>query len=362
MGEQSSYPSSDADRNELANLIAQRFGGEDDRLVILGLMAGYDITKRETGLVVYDGGETDYLIKRFIVAKKVKGCTVRTCQLYDRNLRLGFERIGKSPTQCQHTDIQMYLASLIMRNLSKAYQQNVMRTFSSFFGWLSREELVQKNIMNKIDAIKANPPHKKAFSDMDVEKIRAGCRTKRETALVEILLSTGCRVFEVCNMRRDEVNGESIDIIGKGEKPRTVYLNARAQLAVAAYLDERKDSNPWLFPASICYGHSITEGGSRPMIVKFRENWYKIPENVSPDGQVANSAIESFLRGLGKRVGVENVHPHRFRRTCATLALRRGMPLTLVQQMLGHSSLATTQRYLDIQESELYDAHKKFVT
>ena len=345
-------------RNELADKIAEALNQDDIKPLIIGLMAGYEITKKETGLIVYDGGQTEYLIKRFLVAKKVKGCTDKTCRLYAQNLRRAYAFIGKDPLQCDHTDIQGFIASLILRGCGKDYQQNNIRTLSSFYGWLTREELISKNIMLKIDPIKNKPKHKKAFTEMDVEMIRMACQTKRETALIEVLLSTGCRVHEVATIRRDQCQGEEMTIVGKGEKERTVYLNAKARLAIQAYLNERRDSNPYLFPASANVGRQANQ----PPALKGMKNWYTYPEQVSESDHSDNSVIEAIIRTIGKRANVKQCHPHRFRRTCATMALRRGMDVTLVQKMLGHESLATTQRYLDIAEEDLKTAHKRYVT
>ena len=345
-------------RNELADKIADALNLTESKTLIMGLMAAYDITKKETGLIVYDGGQIEYLIKRFLVAKKVKGCTDRTCKLYGDNLRRAYAFIGKSPLQCDHTDIQAFIASLIMRGCGKDYQQNNMRTLSSFYGWLTREELIEKNIMLKIDPIKNKPKQKKAFTEMDVEKIRMACSTKRESALVEVLLSTGCRVYEAATLKIDQCQQEEMSIIGKGEKQRTVYLNAKAWLAIQAYLKERKDDNPYLFPSSVNVGRPANKAPA----LKGMANWYIYPEQVNKDSHSDNSTLEAIIRTIGKRAGVKQCHPHRFRRTCATMALRRGMDVTLVQKMLGHESLATTQRYLDIAEEDLKTAHKRFVT
>lgn len=353
----SSASSGEDCRSELADRLSEVLKNRDARPVILGCLAEYEVKKKCNALIVYDGGETEYLIKRFIIAKKVKGCTDRTCKLYHDNLTRMFRTIGKSPTQLDHTDIQAMLARLIVQGTSKAYQQNIARTFSSFYGWLEREEIIQKNIMNKVDPIQNKPKHKDAFTDMDVEKIRMACATNRERALIEILLSTGCRIFEAAKLKRSEMDNDAVRIIGKGDKERTVFLNAKALLTVRTYLSERKDNNPYVFPASILVGHDITKTPA----LKGQKNWYTHPELVSEDSHMDNSSLENIIRHIGRRAGVENCHPHRFRRTCATLALRRGMNLVHVQQMLGHESLATTQRYLDIAETELKEAHNRFV-
>jgi site-specific recombinase XerD len=342
----------------------QLLGTADARPLILGAMADYEITKKETGLIVYDGGLTKHLIERFVVAKKVAGCTDRTCKLYYSNLTRTFAIIGKDPLQMTHTDFQAVIAGLIVKGVSKAYQQNIMRTFSSFYSWLTREEIVSKNPMLKIDPIKARAKHKEAFTDMDVEKIRMACETRRETALVELLLSTGLRIFEAAKLTRKDAEGERIKVIGKGEKERYVYMTARAQLAMRTYLEQRRDENPYVFPASKFVGMKVTEInlGSIFRCSKAKREWYvEHPELVSVDAHSGNDVLEAMIRNIGKRAGVSNCHPHRFRRTCATMALRRGMDVTLVQKMLGHDSLATTQMYLDIGNEDLQTAHKKYV-
>lgn len=358
--QESSSPSSTDGRNELAEKIAEMLNLPDARLIILGAMAGFDITKKETALIVYDGGQTEYLIQRFLVAKKVAGRGDRTCKLYGDNLRRFFKAAGKSPVQLEHTDVQWYVAQLIMRGVSKDYQQNIVRTLSSFYGWLTKEELVERNIMLKIDPIKNKAKKKKAFDEMEVEKIRMACRSRRETCLVEVMLSTACRVFEVASLRIDMVIGkDEVTIIGKGDKQRTVYLNAKAKLSIEAYLKERKDKNPYLFPASIMNGQDVMKHSFR---LKNGENWYMLPEQVSETEHTDNSVLESIVRGIGKRAGVTKCHPHRFRRTAATFALRRGMNIMQVKEMLGHESLETTQRYLDITEDEVKEAHKRFMS
>ena len=353
MAEEYSSHSSTDGSNELADKIAEVFNLTDGKDLLVGLMSGYEIKKKEQGMIVYDGGKTAYLIKRFALAKRVKGCTENTCKAYTSTLNRFFTLLGKDPTQCEHTDVQAYIARLIIDKRSKEHQSNIVRTLSTFYKWLSTEGLVEKNIMDKVDRIKVKPKHKKSFSDMDVEKIRLACRTKRESAMVEVLLSTGCRAFECSELKIEQCKGEEIQIVGKGEKQRTVYLNAKAQIAIEVYLKERKDDNPYLFPKSTSVGRKPPRGGV---------NWYVDVTQVSKDDHIDKSALESIMRKIGKKAGVENCHPHRFRRTCATFALRRGMDVTLVQLMLGHESLETTQRYLDISDEELKNAHKKYVT
>lgn len=358
MEEQQQAPTAPDGRDELADQLAATLKIPDAKMLILGVMADYEIRKKETGLILYDGGQTEYLIQRFLVSKKVAGRTDRTCKVYGQNLRRFFAKAGKSPTQCDHTDVQAFIADLIIRGCGKSYQQQNVRTLSSFYSWMTKEDLIEKNIMLKVEPIKNRRKKKDAFTDMDVEKIRAACRNNRQKAMIEVLLSTGCRVFEAAKLLRSDCESNEITIIGKGDKQRKIYLNAKAQLAIASYLAERKDNNPYLFPASIQFGASAaSEKGCH---IK-NALWYKNPSLVSENGHIGSEVIESMTRTIGKRAGVKNCHPHRFRRTCATMALRRGMSLVHVQQLLGHESLETTRLYLDITEEELMEAHRKYV-
>lgn len=349
-------------RNELAERIAAALNQYSAKPLILGVLSDYEIKKAEKGLVVYNGGETEYLIKRFLISKKVQGCTNRTIKTYGQCLRFAFSKIGKKPTDVTHVDVQALIAYMITKGDSKAYQSLNHRTLSSFYKWAVREEIVLRNPMLKVDSIKMKAPKKYAFSAMEVEQIRAACKDNREKAIVEVLLSTGCRAFEAAGLTREQAANDEIEIIGKGEKPRVVYINAKARLAIDMYLSERKDTNKWLFPASIMAGQSVTQTGSKSVrLFKGKSDWYKNPKLVDPSEHQQPDGLRSVVHHIGKRANVDDCHPHRFRRTCATMALQRGMPVTMVQLMLGHDSLETTQRYLDIRGDELKEAHKKFV-
>lgn len=325
--------------------------GIRNRFVVI--LNDYRVEPKEEAMVVWTEGKNEYYLKRFLLAKSVAGCTKNTINNYRKEIKRALETIGKDADTITSIDIQIHLANLI-RNSSKGYADNVRRDLSSFYSWMYREEIIHKNPMAKVDQIKVRKKKKPAFSEMDVEKIRAACRSKMEAAMVEVLLSTGCRLSEMNNIKIDDITDGVVNVLGKGEKYRNVYLNAKAQLAVSQYLAERNDSSPYLFPKSVC-------AVSSPKIRSVRGNWYKYPELVSEDGPRDNGSVETVIRKIGKRAGVESCHPHRFRRTCATFALRRGMPIEQVSQMLGHEQLTTTQIYLDLSEEELAQSHKKYV-
>ena len=213
--------------------------------------------------------------------------------------------------------------------------------------------------MNKVDNIKVTRKKPKAFSRMEQEMIREAARTRRETALVEILFSTWARVSEVAEMRIDDIESNKITVHGKGDKYRETYLTPKAQLAIEKYLEERNDSNPYLFPRAKYAGDvkSMTKKRKKAEMAM----WYTVPDLVDETQHCDFSTIEAVVRNIGKRAGVENVHPHRFRRTGATMALRAGMPILQVSKLLGHEQLSTTQIYLDITDDELNEAHTRFV-
>lgn len=328
--------------------------GIADRLYIL--MKNMEIKPMETALALRDDALNEQLLKRFLAAKMVKGCTKRTIDRYRKQISWTLAKLGKSCTEITADDIRLYIAlRLTQDGISKVSANNEILCLRTFYSWLTVEGVIQINPMLKVDRIKVDKVKKKAFTDLECEKIRANCRTALETAIVEVLLSTGCRVSELCGIRIDDIEQGKCIVHGKGNKDRVVYFTAKAELAIERFLAERHDTNPYLFPGGVNLGEQLeNKDRSSP-------TWYKQTELIGA-GMRDKGAIEATVRKIGKRAGVENVHPHRFRRTSATLALRRGMPIELVSKMLGHEQLTTTQLYLDLSEAELEAAHRKYVT
>lgn len=350
-------------KDEIVNEIVcmlQRQGFEVEGISnkIYMILKDVDIVRKETALAVRDDILNDNLLKRFLAAKMVKGCTENTIIAYKNTISSTLCKLNKSVTEITSDDIRVYIAyRLTQDKISKSFMNTELRYLRTLFSFLKSEDLISKNPMEKIEVIKAPKEKKKSFSDLECEKIRAACSTAMETAIVEVLLSTGCRVSELCKMRIDEIDGDKIIVHGKGNKDRTVYFNAKAQIALENYLAERSDTNPYIFPP----GFFSTKIGSKKLKAQCSsKNWYKNPKLVS-DGMRDKGSIEATVRKLGRDAAVDDVHPHRFRRTCATLALRRGMPIELVSKMLGHEQLTTTQIYLDLTENDLENAHKKYV-
>lgn len=327
------------------------------------ILNDYRISPKETALVVWTEGKNERYIQKFLLAKAVAGCSPNTITAYGSELRRVFNELGKDADTVTSDDIQILLALKLRDGVSKSYANTLRLYLSTFYAYLMREELIARNPMLKIEKIKFHKKDEGAFSEIEVERIRDGCRNARERAIVELLLSTGCRLSELASIRIDDIQDGAATILGKGQKYRNVYLNAKATVAVENYLKERRDANPYLFPASVMTRGEVFAGKDE-ISVKFRrlgEEWYKDASLVSPDRPAWKDVIGQIVSRLGRRVKVENCHPHRFRRTCATFALRRGMPVEQVSKMLGHASIATTQIYLDLREDELAQAHRKYV-
>lgn len=320
---------------EVCVLFQNRDAYDDDiKSKLILILSNYEISKRNTEITLYDCEDyNQQIISRFLINKTVAGMTERTIKFYGSQLKFTFSRINKPINQITSDDIKLYLAKRqVQDKVGDVTVGNEWRVLSAFYGWLHREELIEKNPMYKVDKPKQRKKKKKAFSSMECELIRNSCDNLREKAIVEVLFSTWSRVSEIEQMDISDIEGDSLTVVGKGKKERIVYLNSKAQLAIKNYLENRDDNNPALF-------------------VSFDK----------PYNRLLKSSIEKTVREIGKRAGVENVHPHRFRRTGATIALRSGMPIEKVSFLLGHESIETTQIYLDINEDEVKQAHKKYV-
>lgn len=315
------------------------------------ILEDYEIQPKENSITVYTEGKNDYFIKRFILAKGIAGCSKRTLSVYKDVINRFLGAFGQDADTITSGNIQFYLAKIIFDGKSKSYADTVRRYLSSFFAYLTREEFIKQNPMLKIDKIKYHNKGEGAFTDMEIEKMRISCNDARERAIIEILLSTGCRAFEIASIKLKDIENNKIVIFGKGGKFRSVYLNAKSMICIKLYLQERTDKNPYLFAGATEF----------KKVCKTKHDWYKFANLVSNDNHLGADTINIILKRIGKRAEIDGVHTHRFRRTCATVALRKGMPVELVSKMLGHEDLKTTQIYLDLQEEDLKIAHEKYV-
>lgn len=321
------------------------------------VLKDFEIMTRTTEIALLSEDRNQYLFNKFLAAKLVAGCTDRTLNYYRKELIFIFDRINKTADNVTTDDIRLYLAFRQKKDgISKVTTNNELRVLSSFYSFLQDEGIINRNPCAKIDKIRYPKTKKHAFTEIEIEKLRDCLRDNREKAIFEVLLSTWCRVSELVQMKIEDMDGNKILVHGKGEKDRTVYLNARAYLAVERYLAERTDKNPYIFAGSYCWGDKTPQKG-------VKNEWYKNAELVAPDTHLEKGSVEQMIRRLKKRAGItSDCHPHKFRRTGATMALRKGMSIEQVSKMLGHENIDTTQIYLDLNESDLEMNHKKYVT
>ena len=313
----------------------------------------YSITKKSTELTEYVPDSNDILIKKFLVVKKIKGCTDRTLHYYQHELPRILERIGKNALEVKVDDIRLWIALRLRDGISATTIGNEKRVLSSFFTWLHGEDIIHKNPMVAIDTMKQRKTQKEAFKDDEVVAMRNQLTTSREKAIFELLLSTGCRVSELVGIKLDEIQEDySILVHGKGQKDRYVYMNANAKFAYQQYMNDRKDNSIWLFPRMI----SILDFHKG----KGMKSWYKNPNLVNEAEHTDKGTIEFNVRQWGKKCNVK-AYPHKFRRTCATNALRNGMPIEMVSRMLGHQNIGTTQIYLDLNDDQMKMMHERYV-
>lgn len=319
--------------------IFMNYVSRDDALIarneIVLLLKDYDVVPYKNEIVEYNDNEDEMMMNMFFIAKKVEGLSDRSLGAYSSTYRTFKSVLGKRLKDVTTTDVRLYLATRSTKNkVSKCTLDNERRNLSSIFTFLNQEGYIKTNPIAGIKKIKQDNVVKDAFNISELELIRRACEDKREKALVEFLYSTGCRVGEVAKAKIEDVDFAQgkILVTGKGNKQRYAFLNEKCMLYLEEYLQER--GNP-------------KEG---PL---FLSRWSK--------DCISRDHIEVLIREIGKRAGVKECHPHKFRRTTATVALRRGMPLELVQEMLGHSDIRTTQIYATLDKDDLQRCHKKYV-
>lgn len=314
------------------------------------ILANYEITDRCTEVALLQEDINEMLVKKFLISKMVKGCSERTVKLYGDEVPKILAKIGKTVDDITSDDIRLYLAKRMrIDGVTNTTADNELRYLRSFFNYLMAEEAVMKNPTLKVDKIKCPKKEVETFSEMEIELLRETAPDERIKCMIEVLFSTGCRVSELVNIKLCEIDDGRILVHGKGNKDRTVYINAKAQIAIANYLKLREDANPYLFA-----------GGYFNNRLGYKLMWWRDKTLVAPNEHLGKGAVEHITRHIGKKLGIR-ANPHKFRKTCATMALRRGMPIEQVSKMLGHEDIKTTQIYLNIDAKELEHNHKKYV-
>ena len=276
----------------------------------------------------------DYL-KMFIAAKKIEGCSDRTVTYYKSTVEHLLKCIDTPIRKITTDEIRSYLAQYQEKGgCSKTTIDNIRRNISSFFSWLEEEDYILKSPMKRIHKIKTVQPVKETISDELIERLRDACLCKRDLAIVDLLYSTGIRVGELVRLNIDDISFEEREcvVFGKGDKERRVYFDAKAKLHLQDYLKERDDDNPALF---------VTLD--------------------APHQRLKISGVEIRIRSWGRSINAEKIHPHEFRRTMATRAIDKGMPIEQVQKILGHSQIDTTMQYAMVNQSNVKNAHRKYI-
>lgn len=280
----------------------------------------------------HEANET--LLQAFLTAKGVEGCSLKTLQYYEDTLARVLATIAKPIGAIESDDLRRYLNDYeTMRHTSKVTIDNIRRIISSFFSWLEDEDYVVKSPVRRIHRVKTAQVAKETFSDEQLETVREACGSLRERAIVDMLASTGMRVGELVRLDRSDVNFQERECIvtGKGNKQRPVYFDARAKLSLETYLANRRDASPALF---------VSLNGAR---------------------RVTTGSIERTMRKLGNSINVGRVHPHKFRRTLATHAIDKGMPIEQVQKLLGHAKIETTMHYAMVNQNNVKASHRKYL-
>ena len=280
--------------------------------------------------------ENKEYLSMFIAAKRIEGCSERTIQYYRVTIDRMLGEITAPVRKITTEEMRQYLSDYQKINgCSKVTVDNIRRNLSSFFSWLEEEDYILKSPMRRIHKIKINQQVKEVISDEDIEKLRDHCRCKRDLAMIDLLYSTGIRVGELVNLNISDVDFEAREcvVFGKGGKERRVYFDAKAKLHLQSYIESRKDNNPALF---------VTLD--------------------SPYDRLKISGVEIRIRQLGRSLNLSKIHPHKFRRTMATRAIDKGMPIEQVQKILGHSQIDTTMQYAMVSQSNVKASHKRFIS
>ena len=271
----------------------------------------------------------------FLSAKRIEGRSEKSLQYYKSTIGKMLIAIGKPVRHITTDDLRGYLSDYQEKNgTSKVTIDNIRRILSSFFGWLEDEDYIIKSPVRRIHKVKTGKTVKETYTDEELELMRDKCEEKRDLAMIDMLASTGMRIGEMVLLNRKDINFAEREcvVFGKGDKERIVYFDARTKMHLQAYLDSREDDDPALFV-------SLT----------------------SPHARMNIGGIEVRLRNLGKNLGIERVHPHKFRRTLATMAIDKGMPIEQLQQLLGHQRIDTTLQYAMVKQNNVKLAHKKFI-
>ena len=294
-------------------------------------LAKYEVTENKNQ---NNNSEQNY-VELFLSAKRIEGCSEKSLKYYKSTIEAMLNTLQKDVKHVVTDDIRGYLTEYQeKKKSSKVTIDNIRRILSSFFSWLEDEDYILKSPVRRIHKVKTGTNIKETYSDEALELMRDNCTELRDLAIIDMLASTGMRVGEMVLLNRNDIDFKERECIvfGKGSKERIVYFDARTKLHLQNYLASRKDDNPALF-------------------VSLK----------SPHKRLKIGGVEVRLREFGKQLGLQKVHPHKFRRTLATMAIDKGMPIEQLQRLLGHSKIDTTLQYAMVKQSNVKLAHKKYI-
>lgn len=277
----------------------------------------------------------DRVVEKFLAAKRVEGCSDKSMHYYKSTLNNALRKVGKDVKHITTDDLRTYLDEYQQTSgASRVTVDNIRRILSSFFSWLEDESYIIKSPVRRIHKVKTGKTVKETYTDEALERMRDYCDTSRDLAIIDILASTGMRVGELVKLNRSDIDFQNRECVvtGKGNKQRKVYFDARTKIHLQNYLSERTDDNEALFVTLL-----------------------------SPYNRLQISGVEIRLRQLGRELNIHKVHPHKFRRTLATMAIDKGMPIEQVQHLLGHQSLDTTLQYAMVNQANVKLSHRKFI-
>ena len=299
------------------------------------ILTDFEVIKINKKLTINESKENQELLKNFIAAKEIEGCSERTLAYYNSTITKLLDSLNLRIESITTEDLRKYLADYKFKsNSSKSTIDNIRRVLSSFFSWLEDEDYILKNPVRRIHKIKTRKVVKEVLSDENFEVLRDTCNNIRDLAMIELLASTGIRVGELVNLNIDDVlfNERECVVLGKGDSERVVYFDAKTKIHLQKYLESRKDNNPALF-------------------VSFKK----------PHKRLGINGVERRIRELGQQSNIKKVHPHKFRRTMATNAIDKGMPIEQVQKLLGHVQIDTTMQYAMVNQNNVKISHRKFI-
>lgn len=308
---------------------------EELHKVLIHSFFGVTIYRNNKNDIEKDKENEEYL-KDFIIAKRVEGCSEKTIKYYDSTIKNALETLDKPIKQIVTEDLRAYLSDYQKRSsCSKVNLDNIRRILSSFFSWLEDENHIIKSPVRRIHKIKTTKTVKETYTDENIETLRDNCTNIRDLAIIDLLNSTGMRVGELVKLNIENINFNEREciVLGKGDKERKVYFDARTKIHLKNYLDSRNDDNEALFVSLI-----------------------------KPYNRLQISGVEIRLRKLGRKLNINKVHPHKFRRTLATKAIDKGMPIEQVQQLLGHQKIDTTLQYAMVNQNNVKNSHRRYIS